>query len=468
MANFIFYIGILLLFLLYNLSILSIDNLFVLLNLCFTLFVSSKLLSIRKNYLFLINPIFLSSLFMFLLSYGFPVLAEYYDRGIRYGVKYESLVVALIYAIFGFHVLWYSYHSKWLSIFVDKIIPNRLHFRKELSLRKHVVLLFILFTVVINYIDISNGTYGVLSTIYKDDITTSTNQISHFLSLGLKGCVFLLAWQYFKYKQNKLLFTIAFVILIFFQILSGYKGGFVLIFLILFVANYIATNKFNLKLFLSSCISIVLAYAIVNPYRDYLVLTKEHPDSILEILLAIYNGFLLQFIVAKESDVSIVTEVLSRLTTLPELAAFIEYKTKFGLQEPRDPNFLSLCLTIPFQLLIPRVIWPTKPFNDFGVWWVSNTVVGNMSNSSTAFGPIGFLYLAAGILSIIVGFIFVALLLKIDERLMYYKRDGAMLVSIVFLSSLYSMEMGFNVYIMSALRLLFVAYIFQFIIIRRK
>ena len=51
---------------------------------------------------------------------------------------------------------------------------------------------------------------------------------------------------------------------------------------------------------------------------------------------------------------------MSRFTTLPELATFIEYKEKFGLHIPRDPDFLYYFYTIPAQLFVPRfllMIW---------------------------------------------------------------------------------------------------------------
>ena len=293
------------------------------------------------------------------------------------------------------------------------------------------------------------------------------DQIEYLVATALKGVVFLLAWQYFKYKRSKKLFIFAFSLLLFFQILAGYKGAIVMTFIIIFIANYLALKKINFKLGIICFISLIIAYGLVNPYREYLVYSKEIPNSISSIFDCIYNGVLIQNQIITSEEVSIIDEVMSRFTTLPELATFIEYKEKFGLHIPRDPDFLYYFYTIPAQLFVPRFLWPDKPVNDLGVWWVSNTVTGNMSNSSTAFGPVGFLYLTFDILAVIIGFLIISFLLKLCEQLLNSGKDGAVLTGVIFLSSLYTNEAGFNTYVVEGIRFLIIGIIFQAIILRR-
>ena len=250
--------------------------------------------------------------------------------------------------------------------------------------------------------------------------------------------------------------------------MAGYKGAVVMTFIILFVANYLAVKTVNYRLGIVCFIALVFAYGIVNPYREYLIYSGEKPSSIQDITRCVVSGVVLQNQIVTNEDVSVVNEVMSRFTTLPELATFIEYKDKFGLRVPRDPDFLYLCYTIPAQLLIPRFLWPSKPVNDLGVWWVSNTVTGNMSNSSSAFGPVGFLYLTFGTLAIIIGFIIISFMLKVCESLILSSKDGAILTGIVLLSSIYTNEAGFNTYVIGGIRFLIVGIVFQAIILRHK
>lgn len=406
---------------------------------------------------------------MFLLSYGFPVLFQYFGDGIRYCPRYSSLAQGMFYANIGFLTLWLTYNSTLFYPLLSHLKKFSVFFVKVLRVNKFLIYLFVFLSIVVNLKSIYSGNYGVLSTIYNDDTQIGfLDQIEFFASTALKGVVFLQAWQYFKYNIGKKLFFVSFLLLLFFQILAGYKGSVVMSFIILLIANYLATRRINYKLTLVCIISLIVAYGLVNPYREYLLYTGERPSSITAIVNCVINGVFLQSQIIASEDVSVVEEVMSRFTTLPELAAFIEYKEGMGLRIPRDPDFMFLCYSIPAQLLVPRFIWLNKPVNDLGIWWVSNTVVGNMSNSSTAFGSVGFLYLTFGTIAIVFGFMIVSFMLKICERLMSSNRDGAVLCGIILLSSLYNNEAGFNTYIVEGLRFLFIGILFQAVILKHK
>lgn len=415
-----------------------------------------------------INPIIVASLFMFLLPYGFPVLFQYFDNYIRYYPKYSSLIFGMLYANVGFLTLWYTYNSTLFNSQLIYLEKYKKWFVKNLRVKKQIVIIFLFISILLNLKSIYNGNYGVLATIYTDENDIGMlDQVAYFFGTALKGVVFLQAWQYFKYHRGLKLFILSFLILLFFQILAGYKGAIVMTFVILFVANYLVREKVNLKFGVICLFAIILAYGLVNPYRDYLVFSEEKPSSISSIASCIYNGVIMQNQIITDNEVSVLDEVMSRFTTLPELALFIEYKDKFGLHVPRDPDFLYLCYTIPAQLLVPRFLWPNKPVNDLGVWWVSNRVVGNMSNSSTAFGSVGFLYLTFDVFAIIIGFIIISFMLKLCGRLLLSCRDGAILTGIILLSSLYVNEAGFNTYVIGGIRFLIIGIIFQAIILKR-
>ena len=420
------------------------EQLFIGLNIIFSLYIGLLICKQLKKGMSIINPIIVTSIFMFLLPYGFPVLFQYSNGEIRYYPTYISLAKSMLYVNAGFITLWYSYKSLLFNPILYSLKKYSKLFVHKLVVKKTYTYFFLLSSIILYF-----------------------DQIEYLVATALKGVVFLLAWQYFKYKRSKKLFIFAFSLLLFFQILAGYKGAIVMTFIIIFIANYLALKKINFKLGIICFISLIIAYGLVNPYREYLVYSKEIPNSISSIFDCIYNGVLIQNQIITSEEVSIIDEVMSRFTTLPELATFIEYKEKFGLHIPRDPDFLYYFYTIPAQLFVPRFLWPDKPVNDLGVWWVSNTVTGNMSNSSTAFGPVGFLYLTFDILAVIIGFLIISFLLKLCEQLLNSGKDGAVLTGVIFLSSLYTNEAGFNTYVVEGIRFLIIGIIFQAIILRR-
>ena len=366
MKLFLFYIlTILGLFVGSSVDYLNDEQLFVTLNIVFSAYIILLLVRKLRKGMSIINPIIISSIFMFLLPYGFPVLFQYSEDNIRYSPKYLSLIQGMIYANIGFLTLWFSFNSKIFKPFISYLRRYSKLFVKSLRVKPQLIYIFIILAVLLNLRSIYQGNYGVLSTIYADEINIGVmDQVEYFISTALKGVVFLLAWEYFKYKRRKKLFVISFFLLLFFQIMAGYKGAVVMTFIILFVANYLAVKTVNYRLGIVCFIALVFAYGIVNPYREYLIYSGEKPSSIQDITRCVVSGVVLQNQIVTNEDVSVVNEVMSRFTTLPELATFIEYKDKFGLRVPRDPDFLYLCYTIPAQLLIPRFLWPSKPVND--------------------------------------------------------------------------------------------------------
>lgn len=450
------------------LDLIDNEHLFLYLNIIYNVFIIVLIIRKIKKGMAIIDPLFIASIFMFLLPYGFPILFQYTNNSIRYEPNYSYLAQGMLYANVGFITLWYSYNSSLFNKSLNRCKKYAWIFVKKLNLNKTLVYIVIILSVVLNLKSIYNGNYGVLSTIYPESRAYGAfDQLEYLVGTGLKGVVFLQAWQYYKYKKGKRLFFISFCVLLLFQILAGYKGAVVMSFVLLFFANYLAIKKINIRLGIICLFALFLAYGLVNPYREYLIYTGDRPASITSIISCIVNGVVLQSQVISNEDVSVIDEIMSRFTSLPELAEFIEYKTKYGLRIPRDPDFLYLCYTIPAQLLVPRFLWASKPVNDLGVWWVSNKVVGNMSNSSSAFGPVGFLYLTFDTIAIILGYIIITYLLKLCGLLLHSNRDGAILTGVILLSSLYVNEAGFNTYIIGGIRFLIIGIIFQAIILKR-
>ena len=157
-------------------------------------------------------------------------------------------------------------------------MPKEKLFRKKLNVKLPIMIFLIIGSIIINIISINKGTYGVLSTIYlTNSVSGGIGELNHILSLGLKGSVFLLAWQYFKYNKNFKLFIFSFCVFFLFQLMAGYKSGVIQVFLILFVANYLAKNKFNKTLFLFSHLPPITSIIFPSLYTLTNSQLFEHP-----------------------------------------------------------------------------------------------------------------------------------------------------------------------------------------------
>src|SRR3546814_15261390 len=77
-----------------------------------------------------------------------------------------------------------------------------------------------------------------------------------------------------------------------------------------------------------------------------------------------------------------------------------------------SPTFLTNIALSPAYAFIPRVIWKEKPSGDLGLWY-THVVMGLGSYSSTAMGPVTYLYFAGGALAVFVGFMGFGILQKV-------------------------------------------------------
>lgn len=112
------------------------EQLFIGLNIIFSLYIGLLICKQLKKGMSIINPIIVTSIFMFLLPYGFPVLFQYSNGEIRYYPTYISLAKSMLYVNAGFITLWYSYKSllfnpilyslkKYSKLFVHKLVVKK-------------------------------------------------------------------------------------------------------------------------------------------------------------------------------------------------------------------------------------------------------------------------------------------------------------------------------------------------------
>ena len=474
-VSFLYIISVFLLSILYeNIGLTEFDA-FIILNISFSVFVCYKLWGIRRGFYFFINPIVLASIFMFLLAYGFPYLIGVRFHLISDNIPTYYLLKAMIYVSIVFVFFWHIFFSKQIRSVAEScisVLTNHGKFLKS-EYTYNYGILYLLFAcyIITTIFDIHSGSYGYLS-VYNDrsDMYQIASIINLFSYAG-SGVVFLmLLIPHLSRKKTILLWTF-FCINLFFQILSGSKGAVIRSVLILFVSKYLVEKKVKSWVLILSIVSVFFAYAVIEPYRVVVQLTRPEPKTVSELVQVVADGIELAVTAGSEKEVIDVPSyaiVLSRFSMLYELSSFIEYKERYGLQEGRDPDFLYRLATIPLQIFVPNAVWKDKPIENLGSEWVNDVVIARGDNNSIAFGPLGFLYCAGGLPFMLLGFCFLAILLKMATCFLYSDKLSAIIVSVIMIAFSYTMEMAYNAYITSLIRFMLVAIIFQFIIIKKK
>ena len=145
------------------------EQLFIGLNIIFSLYIGLLICKQLKKGMSIINPIIVTSIFMFLLPYGFPVLFQYSNGEIRYYPTYISLAKSMLYVNAGFITLWYSYKSLLFNPILYSLKKYSKLFVHKLVVKKTYTYFFLLSSIILNFRSIYSGSYGVLATIYADN-----------------------------------------------------------------------------------------------------------------------------------------------------------------------------------------------------------------------------------------------------------------------------------------------------------
>lgn len=285
-----------------------------------------------------------------------------------------------------------------------------------------------------------------------------------FSSAG-SGALLFLNLYYFKTGKKRNQFIIFFTIDLFFSVITGFKGAIVMSFLVVALAYYLMHQKVKYYYFLIVAFSIIFAYAIINPYRYYI---QKNASFQKNSITSIVQGFIDSYKASRdEKSESDNLAIIKRFNFLPELTKFQEYKTEHGLKKD-DPDFVFITLTTPIQIFVPRAMWKDRPKADLGLTWVTQKVFGRSYNSSTAFGPIGFLYLTGGAFAILFGFALVGFFLQIINQFFVSGNWGGIIIALALLMNTISLEAQFNFYIVAFFQTIILALIFQFIMLKNQ
>lgn len=270
--------------------------------------------------------------------------------------------------------------------------------------------------VVVRLYAMSKGLYGYGGD-YSAERLAVTSAYSQYLSMagGLgKLALVLAALRYFtpgSRLQNARWFWAALLIEVFFGFLSGMKSAVGMPIVIAGLCLYLRTGNIPKSWIALTIASIVVAYAVIEPFRMVRNQQGGALTSVSAIVDVLDRGMRSDNPAKPKNEESGSTFLtVAARSNLSYIGSFgLDYADAHPELPEGSPAFLQDLLLAPLHALIPRFIWDSKPLGQLGLWY--NQVVMGMSHfSATAMGPFVYLYFAGGYLAVGIAFFFIGVL----------------------------------------------------------
>lgn len=257
---------------------------------------------------------------------------------------------------------------------------------------------------------IQQGLYGYGGDSSSDRLAETASYLQ-YLSLA-SGAGFLaltmVSLSYYSGPREKslryLMYGIIFIESMF-GFLSGMKSAVVLPFIVPIMCSYLCQGKVARAWLGSVIVAIVLSYAIIEPFR----VARNQQSGALDSSMAI-TALLLDSGTDQPANSNFSMAALAARGNLSSIGSVgIEFADENEELPSGSPAFLADMFLAPLHAVIPRFIWDSKPLGDLGFWY-TQTVLGRYIMSSTAMGPITYLYFAGGVVAIGIVFFLIGVL----------------------------------------------------------
>lgn len=389
-----------------------------------------------------LHPTILALFYTFILGFGITNLiyilpnSFYYNTIFyRFGPNpYELLNKTINYALIASCGMLIGYRLNiGNTIFnaMSRFLNLKRYLKKSYKIKFGNFLFFYIISLSAKLYAIQIGIYGFSSTSEALAAASGQAQIIYYLSGIGKLLLLVISLAYYSGQSEfklKILFYLVLVTELIFGFLSGSKGPIVLVFLIPLLSYIYFYKKLNRTLVISVVISLIIAYAIIEPFRMLRKQDLGFQSDVNYISTTMIDAYSMNQSreLADVSTIETMTfRILARQNYILDAAKAIEYDETFTLSA-HDPDFRMRLLTFPMQAFIPRAIWSSKPEENIGGWFAQK-VWGFPPGTSIAMTPIGFLNFAGGITLIFLIFMLIGIAQKSFWNLIDYNSGGVLL-----------------------------------------
>lgn len=364
----------------------------------------------------LLKPAVLATLLTFGLSYGvtnllflLPVYSSFViSRNIEF---HATMATSQYYTVLALAAMWLGYRMR-LSQQIGRALGTSFPVSRGTSVNRSVIIGMMVIAIAARSYQLSTGIYGYTSSAENLAANTSTSQYFAMASrLGLLALTLAALQTYRPCGQlmYKLMMMLILVVEIAFGFLSGFKGAVLTPMIVVILCRYMAGRGISRSHVLAGVLLLSLAYAVIEPFRQSYNAQGRGGASDFASLATM----LVASDSVSEGDpltaLSLFQQVALRLNLSNIGAHGIDYANDPDRHSSDDPRFLNNILLSPAMAFIPRAVWPSKPLADSGRWYTQQ-VLGKQINSSTAMGPVSFLYMAGGVTAIVVFFLIIGMM----------------------------------------------------------
>jgi len=399
-------------------KILSVGATFSCLTLLLLVYNCIEIARVRRQHGqdWLLHPMLLGSLLTFCLPFGldnmlFLLPDSTLDQvGLRSQIS-PAMVKIMWLALLGSVCLWLGYRSPIAARLTKPAVCRSVTrwLRQSDSPRSMALPALAGVALVARIVQIKLGVFGYSSNYNRlIEMAAVTQYLSMAASLGL-GALIISSFDVFSQRSSeRAWFWFALILAneVFFGILSGFKSQVAMPLVIVGTCKYLRSGRIPSTWLVGFVVALILAYGIIEPFRDY----KAHDRG--------FNGTSLSNIVDgfkasrgesggdSYEDAPIWLSVLARSSITFDGSLGIEYCDAHKTLPEGSPQFLSNILLAPAYAVMPRFLWANKPISDLGLWYTQVVAGKWYLESSTAMGPVTYLYFAGGILGVALGFMF--------------------------------------------------------------
>jgi hypothetical protein len=441
-------------------------------------YVALELLLVRRRQeRWLINPAVQCGIFVHLLPTGSALLlpllpGEVWGGSLEmysdpWAVRYEWLnLVAAV-------ALWTGYWSGAAAAVARALGRSALLgrcLRPGVSLRVGVALLLALVASGIRLVAIRLGLYGYAASAELRELAEAYSQ--YLAIAGELGKVTLVAVSLaaFAGTASRWPLLVLLVIETGFGILSGFKSAVILPALIVGMCAYTARGRIPLLIAPVLAIGLFGAYAIIQPFRAARFRELDFDGTSVRSIVETFEASRDPVYDPNDPDgpvVSTTASLFARLSDVGPAAKGIEFAERWQVLPEGSPNFLVDIFLSPLYSFVPRVLWPSKPVNDVGLWY-TQVVMGEATTSSTAMYPVTYLNFAGGLTAVVLGFFVVGAIQALLFHGLVVHGGAASFVIVCLLGSIGTIDSVFYAFFISLLRNLPLLMLLQWLLFRAE
>lgn len=364
----------------------------------------------------LLTPAVLATLLTFALNYGVTnflfLLPVYSSFVISQNIEFHAtMATSQYYTVLALAAMWLGYRIR-LSQQIGRALGASFPVSRGTSVNRSTIIALMVIAIAARSYQLSIGIYGYLSSAEGLAANASISQYLAMASrLGLLALALaaLQAYRPSGQLMDKLMMMVLLVVEVAFGFASGFKGAVLTPMIVVILCRYMAGRGISPSHVLAGVVLLSLAYAVIEPFRQSYNAQGRGGTSdfaSLATMLAARDS-------VSEGDPLTAADLFRQVAlrmNLSNIGAYgIDYANDPDRHLPDDPRFLNNILLSPAMAFIPRAVWPSKPLADSGQWY-THRVLGKQIKSSTAMGPVSFLYMAGGVTAIVVFFLIIGMM----------------------------------------------------------